>query len=192
MKSPLPKWQHATLSLCLLAVVVTGLYFTLLQPALTARKNYQERIDDLSLQLDRYRNTESEILKLQDEIEQLMLVDPDNDGFLEEKSPALVAADLQRQLKSLIESNGGDLVSTNVITDPENELFPKVTIKVHMQAEMQTMVTVFYKLAVNKPFLFTSDILIQQRHMVSRRQQPDAGKLEVRFDVTGYINQSDL
>ncbi|OGT32391.1 MAG: hypothetical protein A2W28_06565, partial [Gammaproteobacteria bacterium RBG_16_51_14] len=184
MKSPLPKWQHATLSLCLLAVVVTGLYFTLLQPALTARKNYQERIDDLSLQLDRYRNTESEILKLQDEIEQLMLVDPDNDGFLEEKSPALVAADLQRQLKSLIESNGGDLVSTNVITDPENELFPKVTIKVHMQAEMQTMVTVFYKLAVNKPFLFTSDILIQQRHMVSRRQQPDAGKLEVRFDVT--------
>jgi hypothetical protein len=190
MNKSLSNWQHAVISLGILILFVAGLYIILLQPALTARKEYQERIDDYSFQLNKFRDTESKIVDLQKQIERLKKQDPDNGNYLEDKSPSLVAAELQKQLKTLIESNGGYLVSTHVITTADDELFPKVTIKIHMQAEMDTLQAVFYQLAVNKPILFTSNVQIQKRNTSSRRKQANAGKLEVRFDVTGYIYKS--
>jgi hypothetical protein len=190
MTKSLSNWQHAVMSLCILILFVIGLHLILLQPALTARKEYQERIDDYSFQLNKFRNTEYRIVNLQNQIERLKQQDPDNGNYLEDKSPSLVAAELQKQLKTLIETNGGNLVSTHVITTTDDELFPKVTIKVHMQAEMDTLQTVFYKLAVNKPILFTRNVQIQKRHTSSRRQKANTGKLEIRFDVTGYIYKS--
>jgi hypothetical protein len=190
MNKSLSNWQHAVISLGILILFAAGLYIILLQPALTARKEYQERIDDYSFQLNKFRDTESQIGDLQKQIERLKKQDPDNGNYLEDKSPSLVAAELQKQLKTLIESNGGNLVSTHVITTTDDELFPKVTIKIHMQAEMDTLQTVFYQLAINKPILFTSNVQIQKRNTSSRRKQANAGKLEVRFDVTGYIYKS--
>ena len=190
MNKSLSNWQHAVISLSILILFAAGLYLILLQPALTARKEYQERIDDYSFQLNKFRDTESQIVDLLKQIERLKKQDPDNGNYLEDKSPSLVAAELQKQLKTLIESNGGNLVSTHVITTTDDELFPKVTIKIHMQAEMDTLQTVFYQLAVNKPILFTSNIQIQKRNTSSRRKQANAGKLEVRFDITGYIYKS--
>jgi len=190
MTKSLSKWQHALMSLCILILFMIGLHLILLQPALTAGKEYRERIDDFSFQLNKFRKTEYQIVDLHNQIERLKQQDPDNGNYLEDKSPSLVAAELQKQLKTLIETNGGNLVSTHVITNTDDGPFPKVTIKVHMQSEIDTLQTVFYKLAVNKPILFTSNVQIQKRNTSSRKRQANAGKLEVRFDVTGYIYKS--
>jgi hypothetical protein len=68
---------------------------------------------------------------------------------------------LQKQLKILIESHGGQIVSTQPIDDQDNDLFPKVTIKLHMRGNINTLQETLYALEFATPLLFIDNIIIQ-------------------------------
>lgn len=104
--------------------------------------------------------------------------------------PAIIAANLQKKLKTIVESNGGNLVSTHAITGKDDGGHAKVTIKVHMQVDMNALQAVLYNLTTNKPLLFIDNILIQRRHVSRKRKNKNSGKGEVRFDVTGYLDSA--
>ena len=190
MITQLPRWQHCTLSLSLLGLIVALIYLALVLPALSSRQKINDRVEDLEFQVQRFKDKENQIAFLQEQQKTLKQNYSNKEYFFPEKSQALAAADLQRQIKALVESNGGDLVSTQAIESQNSEFHPKVTIKVHMRSDMETLQKVFYELAVNRPLLFTDKITIQQRRRTRGRQQRDVAHLQVRFDVTGYIYQS--
>ncbi|MCI0400776.1 MAG: type II secretion system protein GspM [Gammaproteobacteria bacterium] len=190
MITQLPRWQHCTVSLLLLGLLVALIYVALVLPALSSRQKLNDRVEDLEFQVERFKDTENQIALLQKQQITLKKNYPNKEYFLPEKSQALAAADLQTQIKVLVESNGGELVSTHAIESQDSELHRKVTIKVLMQSDMETLQKVFYELAVNRPLLFTDNIMIQKRRRTTGRQERDAAHLQVRFDVTGYIYQS--
>lgn len=189
MNSKFSHWQHALLSMSTLLILIAAFYFILIQPAIATKKENLERIDNLSFQLNKFSNAETQIKQIRNEIDSLNSSDTNKDDFLEAGAPAIVAANLQKKLKTIIESSGGNLVSTHAITGKDDDVYPKVTIKVHMQVDMNALQAVLYSLTTNKPLLFTDNLLIQRRHTSSKRQNRNTGLLEVRFDVTGYLNQ---
>jgi type II secretion system (T2SS) protein M len=192
MMPTLPPWKHAALSFSILLLLITSIYFLVVQPALSINQENKQRFEYLSFQLEKYGDTEQKIKSLNTQIKQLKENNPNDLDFLKKKTSALVAADLQKMLKTLIETNGGNLVSTHAVTKPKDEVFSNVTIKVHMRCNITTLRTVLYKLSANKPLLFTDNILIQKKNISAsrRKQNRNSDKLEIRFDVTGYINQS--
>ena len=192
MTTAYSKWRHATASLSLLLLLIFGFYLAIIQPALHSNQENQERFEDISFQLAKYGNTKKKIAELNSQIKDLKASNPNNLDFLKKKSSALVAADLQKLLKTLIEKNGGNLVSTHAVTKTKEDVFSNITVKVHMRCNITTLRTVLHKLASNKPLLFTDNILIQSKNKSSSRRKNtrNSDQLEIRFDVTGYINQA--
>jgi type II secretion system (T2SS) protein M len=192
MTHSLAPWKHASLSLSILILILSSVYFYMVEPALLKQKENLERFDTLSFQIKKLGDMEQNIADLNEQIVQLKEHNPNNLDFIKKKTSALVAADLQKLLKKLIESNGGNLVSTHAVTKPKDDVFSDITIKVHMRCNITTLRTVIYALATNKPLLFTDNLLIQKKSSRSSRKRKNTStdQLEVRFDVTGYINQS--
>lgn len=189
MNSKLSHWQHGLISASILIAVAASFYLVLIQPALAIKNENIERIDDLSFQLSKFSHAAAQIKQLENEIKSINNSDSNKGDFLEGNAPAIVAANLQKKLKTIVEASGGNLVSTHAITGKDDDVYPKVTIKVHMQVDMNALQTVLHSLTNNKPLLFTDNLLIQRRHTSSKRQNRNTGLLEVRFDVTGYLNR---
>jgi general secretion pathway protein M len=188
MNKALTHWQHGLISASILILLIASFYIVLIQPALTTKHDNIGRIDDLQFQLNKFSHAKTQIAQLRNEIKTLNDSDINNGDFLTGSAPAIIAANLQKKLKAVIESNGGNLVSTHAITGKDDDVFPKVTVKVHMQVDMKALQAVLYNLTNNKPLLFIDNLLIQRRHVSSKRQNRNSGLLEVRFDVTGYLN----
>ncbi len=192
MTDKLSNWQHGIISVTILFFVSVAFYLIIIQPALKIRINNAERIDNLSFQLNKFSTTKAQIEQLKEEIKNITEHDVNKGNFLEGKAPAIIAANLQKKLKTIIETNGGNLVSTHAITGKEDDSYPKVTIKVHMQVDMKALQAVLYNLTTNKPLLFTDNLLIQSRQSSSKRKNRNSGQIEVRFDVTGYLDNSAI
>ncbi len=187
-----PNLQHGLYSLGILVLGVAGFYILLIHPVLSARINNAERIEDLQFQSSKFASSNQEIELLRNEINHLKIQSPSKNDFLEDKAPAIVAANLQKQIKALVETSGGNLVSTHALSQTEDELFPKITVKVHMRTNINALREVFYQIAINKPLLFTENILIQKSRTSFRNRQQTDSQIEVRFDVSGYMNSSSI
>jgi len=191
MKLELKHWQHALLSVGILLLGLFFLYYLLVSPALANRANFNGRYDELELQLAKYKKAEQQLEQLKNQISQLNDNPSKKAYFLKNKPDTLAAADLQKQLKTLIESNDGQIVSTQPIEDQDKNLFSKVTIKLHMRGNINALQETLYGLEFSKPLLFVDNIIIQNRarRSASARKKPNANadQLDIRFDVTGYI-----
>ena len=185
-----PDLRQGIYSLGILFLVILAFYSVLIQPAISARIKNTERIEDLMFQSSKFSLSSQESDLLKEEIANLKKQNPNKNNFLENKAPAIVAADLQKKLKALVESSGGNLVSTHALTDGKEEQFSKITVKVHMRTDMNALRDVFYQVAINEPLLFIDNILIQKSRASRRKKQRAVNQIEVRFDVSGYMNPS--
>ncbi len=185
-----PDLRQGIFSLGILFLVILAFYSVLIQPAISARSKNTERIEDLMFQSSKFTLSSQESDLLKEKIANLKNQNPNKNNFLQNKAPAIVAADLQKKIKALVESSGGNLVSTHALTDGKEELFSKITVKVHMRTDIKALRDVFYQIAINEPLLFTENILIQKSRARSRRKQRVDNQIEVRFDVSGYMNPS--
>jgi len=187
-----PDLRQGIYSLGILFLVILAFYSVLIQPAMSARIKNTERIEDLMFQSSKFSLSSQEYDLLKEEIANLKKQNPNKNNFLENKAPAIVAADLQKKIKALVESSGGNLVSTHALTDGKEELFSKITVKVHMRTDidMNALRDVFYQVAINEPLLFIDNILIQKSRASRRKKQRAVNQIEVRFDVSGYMNPS--
>jgi Type II secretion system (T2SS), protein M subtype b len=185
-----PDLRQGLYSLGILFLVILAFYTVLIQPAISARSKNTERIEDLMFQSSKFTLSSQESDSLKEKIANLKNQNPNKNNFLQNKAPAIVAADLQKKIKALVESSGGNLVSTHALTDGKEELFSKITVKVYMRTDIKALRDVFYQIAINEPLLFTENILIQKSRARSRRKQRVDNQIEVRFDVSGYMNPS--
>lgn len=113
--------------------------------------------------------------------------------YLRAASDALVAAELQDRVKTLVEANGGKLNSTQSLPARDEGGFRRITIRVQMTVFVAPMQTIFHTLESAKPYLFLDNVDIRrrvQRRRRARNQQEEGPEREstltVRFDLYGY------
>lgn len=195
MKGQMTKTQHALLSVAILLLALLTINFGIIQPATAQRESNDARIASLQFRLEKFRDTKQLIRELKAEIVKLKAGQSDTNDFFKDKPAALVAADLQQQVKKLIESNGGNLISTHAMGEGDDEIFNSVIVKVHMRGNIESLQKIFYQLSNDKPVLFIDNLMIQKQHRTtSRRRRKELyqytsgqSNLESRFDVSGYI-----
>ncbi len=138
-----PELQQSIYSLGILLLVILAFYMILVQPAISTERENTEHIEDLMFQSSRLILSSQESDLIKDEIGHLKKQNPSKTDFLEDKKLGTVAADLQKKIKALIESSGGDLVSTHTLTDRKEGLFSEIMVKVHMRVDIHALRDVF-------------------------------------------------
>ena len=200
MNKNIARWQHSFISVSILILVLALLYYLLIFPAINSHAELNEQFDDLQFQYSRFSRSINQIESIKEQLQNFQQSQTDQSGFLEEKSEALAAADLQTQIKNLIESSDANLVSTQVIRNQTEDIFPSVTIKVHMRSNIESTQQVLHQLESDKTILLIDNLYIQMRNQsVSRnartrlrnRQRVNLGTMDVRFEITGFIFQAE-
>lgn len=199
MTRKLTDFQHAVISMGILILFLVFLYAVLILPVVSARTEFQERFEEMQLQYSKFSDSENKMQGLERELVQLKGMQLNLSGFLEEKSQALAAADLQKHIKNLIETSNGSLISAQVIPQKEkSETFPPITIKVHMRGNIESLQGILYRLATEQPVLLIGNLYLQTRNIVAPRTPQRRGRtrhgadvIEARFEITGYIFQAE-
>lgn len=185
-------WQHMTLSVALAVVAMGLLFFTLVWPALSSRAAFHERMETLAFQKQKFTTAAELIPGLEKELEPLVGVEVNREGFLEEKPRALAAADLQQLLGAIIEHTGGLLISTQVLHEANNKsIFPQITVKTHLRGTTQSLLKLVHGLETNQPLLFLDNLSIQRRRQAGDSNRHDVDELDIRFDVSAFIYQAE-
>lgn len=108
-------------------------------------------------------------------------------AYLEGASEALVAADLQNRVKTVVQDNGGVLNSTQILETTSESGFRRLAVRVRMSAGMDAIYKVLYELETQRPFLFIDNIDINARTVRLPDRKRETVELIVTFDLFGFM-----
>ena len=183
--------KHGLLALLILLALLLAFHLVLIQPAITQRSANAARIETLALQFSQFSRAGAEITRMREEIDRLRTTETGGGDFLTAEAPAIAAANLQRDLKAMIEASGGELISSQALPGRAEEAYPRVTIQVALRADMAALRAALYQLMIHRPLLFTDKIMIQRRNLSPGRRDRAGGLLEVQLEVSAYLAPVD-
>lgn len=107
--------------------------------------------------------------------------------LLEGSSHALVAAQLQAQVKTVIQQSKASLKSTDVLSPEEEGQYQRVPIRVVITASVESLKKIFYELERSKAYLFIENVDVSAHAPRGASDETSEVMLDVRFDVFGYM-----
>jgi general secretion pathway protein M len=179
-------WHSRSLALALLLVTAAGLFMAVAGPLLSLHQRYRDSIEQSEDRLMRYKRIVAYKGALQQRLSIMQSRTASQDFYLRNTNPSLAAADLQEQVKQIIATNGGTLLSTQIMPEHQEGQLMQITVKVAMRGGIETMQKVFYTLESGRPFLFLDDVYVRA-YSLRRGNQMTVSEMEIRFDLSGYI-----
>ena len=153
-----------------------------------------EALKEQKYQLERYRAVASRLDAYQARLDKLLTEDEVGQYALSQGSPALAAAELQEQVKALVEETGGKLTSVRVLPTKTDGAFQRITVNVRATMENEALQKVLHALEGATPYLQVDNLVItsrQRRNARRARRRPRAASLitslEVTFDLAGLM-----
>lgn len=190
-----PSLLHRLAALGLLVLVLAAGYVLVERVWFNKYSFYQDNIQQLQDRLQRF----STMLATRDQLEaQIQRVRQDNSVdayYLPATSATLAASELQQRVRVAVESNGGNLISTQVLPATEEENFTRVAIRVQMVGDTPTLQQVLHQLESGQPLLFIDDVQVRsqpvrQRDPNNRNQVQIQIQLNIQFELSGYMPRS--
>ncbi len=179
------------LAIGLLLLSVLFIYFGLPHPYLTAVGDMSNEISVLEDKLERYRSVGAMRGELQKQVQALKSDSQVNARFLQQKTPALAAADLQRHLKLKVSETGAQLMSTQSLGNSQFGEFVAISVKAVMRGSSEDLHALFKQLEGQQPLLRIEKLSIQRTRTYSTVSSANAEKLIITFTITGYLWPQD-
>ena len=192
--------RQAFLAMALLLTAVLTVIFGAAVPLVSGYRHNLDRIAELESRVERLRavaasrdNIKADIAKIKRQMR------ANETAFFPSKPPSVASAELQRKIKSLSESRGATLISSQPLNVDESERYPKLTTKINFNGSLSALQQILFELERSRPKLFIDEILIlrratgstiRQRRYRSRNSGPsttDQDMLDVRVSVSGYM-----
>jgi general secretion pathway protein M len=107
--------------------------------------------------------------------------------FLRSGATALSAAEAQEAVRSIVEANGGKLITMQAPSSREEGRHRQITVNVQLTANVQALRRILHAIETNTPYLFVENLTI--RSQVTGQHRPAPGQepeVFVHFDVNGY------
>jgi general secretion pathway protein M len=173
----------------LLLVALAGLHGMVIGPVVEQYRQYDQRLAALVDRLVRYERmaARGELIEAR-----LAVVEgkrePTAAYYLESAKPALASAELQRYVKQTVERAGGRLVSSQVVSNEPEEGFASIAVKVNMQASIEALREVLYRLESENPVVFIDDVVIAAIPQRRVRGRDPSGPMTLRigFSATAF------
>lgn len=174
------------LALALLVAVVVAAIALVAVPVYLRHRHYDAAITDLTDKLGRYQRiaaTRSDVARKLDAIR-------GKDArrfYLKNTQPALAAAEVQENIRALIESSGGRLVGIGTPAAKDEGRYRQITVNVQFTANMPAVRRILHSVESGIPYLFVENLMI--RSQVNANHKPAPGQepeMFITFDAHGY------
>ena len=177
-------------ALGLLFGLLAVLYWAVAAPLIGMAQEYSESVDELQFRLRRLSKVAAEKEPLAEGLERIKSEGLQDERFLARNTAALASADLQTQIKTAVSEAGGELTSTQVIPERNEQGFTRVAVKVRMNGSTKVLRQTLHSFEAATPLLFVENLNIRPIRMprnpaAKNPQIPD--RLSVDFDVVGYM-----
>lgn len=174
----------------LLLLLLVLAYFAVAAPLLDLSKEYRETVEDLRFRLQRLYKVADGKDALAQRLENIKELSRKNEAFLPTSTAALASADLQTRIKQTVSAAGGELSSTQVIPEHNEENAVRVGVKIRMTGSTPVLRQILHALESGKPYLFIDNLNIRPIRMPRnpRDKNPNVeDRLSADFDVVGYM-----
>ncbi len=177
------------LSLCLLFVGL-AIYF----PVILLHRHYSDAIASRTDYLERYQR----IIAAGDKIRAALDLVKKSNGrnhLLKNTGAALAASEIQGIAKTLIETNGGKLISMQITLPKEEGGHQRVTVNMQLFSNIAALRQILYTMETMQPYLLVDNLSIRSQTNTGFRPpgtaiQPPGTAIQpdmvVGFDLSGY------
>jgi len=149
-------------------------------------RHYSRVLDDMTTRLDRYRRISAMQPEVAKNLEAMRQQDPKR-LFLRAGAAALSAAEAQEAMRSIIEANGGRLITMQAPTTRDDGRYRQVTVNVQLTANIQALRKILNSIESRTPFLFVDNLMVRSQVPSNFKQGVNAEpEMFVQFDVSGY------
>jgi general secretion pathway protein M len=180
------------LAVGLLVLVIVLLGSLIVIPLISKGLEYREAKDALVFKLQKYER----ILAKKDSVLQGMAkikAQHQQQGYFNSQNTAsLASAELQELIKKAIVDVGGQLSSTQALSETEKDKFTLITVSVRMTGNMEILRSVLYKLETATPLIIIDQMDIRpmrgKRNRLTRKLEP-SNELSVNFQAVSFMRK---
>jgi general secretion pathway protein M len=172
----------------LLLLIVLTVAVGVVMPIIDGLAGAELANQEYRLALARSRVLDQELKNLKDELTEIRQIQASQSGFLEGANESLATAQLQNRIKTIIETGGGELRSTQVLPVRDEGKFRRIIVRGQMATNTPAMQRIFYDIESASPYLILDNIDIRARPSPRAQENvPTDTMLDVRFDLYGYV-----
>ncbi|MBC7625268.1 MAG: hypothetical protein H7232_18020 [Aeromicrobium sp.] len=174
-------------AIVLLIVAVLVLIAGLALPAWWLYDRYDASATQLARQLRSYTSLNQLRPTLMKSVEALKAKDIKK-FFLKGATAALAGADLQEMARTVIESNNGKLLSSQLLAHKDENGYRQVNATIQMTANIQNLRQVLHAIEGREPYLFLDNLTVRAQVPSGFKPQPGfEPEMFVQFDVSGLV-----
>ena len=173
-------------ALSLLALVVMVIIAAIAVPVYFAHEHYDSSNTKMSRLLGAYTALNQTRPRLLRSVEVLRTKDAKK-FYLKGATPALASAELQDIAKSIIETNGGRILSTQAMANKDDSGYRQIAATMQMSMTIQNLRRVLYAMETKVPYLFVDSLIVRTQVPPGFKPAPGVEpELFVQFDVAGF------
>ena len=166
-------------ALAVLALIVVPFYLL--------NRHYDAALADLGDKLDRYRRIAASRGAATQQLEAMRALDP-RKGFLRSGAPALSAAEATEALRTIIEANGGKLITIQApVIAKEDGRYRQLTVNVQLSGTIFALRKILHAIETNQPALFVENLQVRSQVPANFKPNPGAEPdVYMQLDVSGF------
>ena len=183
----LPPPRQRMLAVALLVVAVVLVLAVLLGPLVLLHKHYDDTIAELTDRIERYRRVAAQAPEYRKALEVIR----EKNGrrfFLKNNAANLAGAELQEQVRTAIETNGGRITTSQNQGPKDDGRFRQIVVTVQFFASTPALQKILYAIEAQPPYLTIESMTLRPLNAF-RGFRPAPGQepeVNVQLDVAGY------
>lgn len=183
------------LALGLLAAVLLIFVAAVLIPLTSAGLAYYDEKNELLFRLQRQEKIVARKDQVAAGLDALKSRFQQQEYFSNRDTEALASADLQNIIKTAVTDAGGQLTSTQGLPGRSEEDFMRVSVRVRMTCNIDTLRNVLQTLTATKPLLVVDQLDVTPARTAGRPNHAKVklepgGQLNVSFEVVSFIREA--
>ena len=180
-----------TFAIALLLLIVVVLSLLVCAPPLVLYRAQAQSIDDSMRELATYRRLVASKAQLEQQLAGLSRRSAASKYYVQGATHALASANIQKFVKNVVTRNGAEVISTQITASQNDPDGNRVSLRVHMRADIDAAMAVLHKVESGRPMLFVDDLSISARPVRGRTpDEPPTMQLDMQFELIGYAGTS--
>jgi len=184
--------QQRWLAIGLLLATVMSIALLIFMPWYNSLTKTLEDIDEQVFRDKRYQRVIASREEVLTEIEQGRKEINSLGYFSVQTKPSLAAAELQKRLKEMVQNADGEISSTQVLPNKDEDGLLRITVKVKLTGDMEMLRALLFEIDVEKPLMMIENLTIvpapKKRNRKTRKRE-QTGKVVVTLEVSSYIRK---
>jgi general secretion pathway protein M len=179
--------KRRALAIALLVLAVVLVIAAIAVPAWWLYKRYADSAAMASRQLASYTALNQLRPSLLQGVETLKAKET-RKYFVKGNTPALMSADLQDTIRTLVENNGGRIVVSQLLPHRDEGGYRVLNASVQVTANIQNLRRILYEMEARTPYLFVENLNIRSQVQPPPLFKPTPGfepDMFIQFDVSG-------